>query len=174
MPAIVADVAARMDALSSVIQWIFDQNRSATEAGKPLLRLAKRPFRFQSSFDPLNAADLDALLACELLENRAGLLEALVNLAQTAPRRRDAGRCVAGLTLRKHWPQGRDQVLLFDVPAPSRGSELGPGDIDLILTDDDPDLLLDPRQWPAVSCRILAHEDEFLNRSDLVRVSVRR
>jgi hypothetical protein len=171
VPAIVADVTARMDALSSLIQWIFDQNRSA---GTPLLRLAKRPFRFQSSFDPLNAADLDALLACELLENRAGLLEALVNLAQPAQRRRDAGRCVAGLTLRKHWPHGRDQVLLFDVPTQSRDTELGPGDIDLVLTDDDPDLRLDPRLWPAVSCRILVHEEEYRSRSDLVRVSVRR
>jgi hypothetical protein len=174
VPAIVADVAARLDALSSVIQWIFDQNRSAAATGAPLLRLAKRPFRFQSSFDPLNVADLDALLACEIFENRAGLLEALVNLAQPAPRRRDAGRCMAGLTLRKHWPQGRDHVLIFDVPTPSRDSELGPGDINLILTDDNPDLRLDPRQWPAVSCRILAHKEEFGNRSDLVRVSVRR
>src|SRR3546814_13672538 len=67
----------------------------------PLLRLAKKPFRFQASFDPLNAIDLDVLLACELLENRAGLLAALINLAQPAARRRDAGRCLAGLTLKR-------------------------------------------------------------------------
>src|SRR3546814_5285683 len=69
------DVIGRLDALQGLIAWLFDENRKAAAAGMPLLRLAKKPFRFQASFDPLNAIDLDVLLACELLENRAGLLD---------------------------------------------------------------------------------------------------
>jgi hypothetical protein len=92
-------VSARLDALQGIIKWLFAQNAVATAAGRPLLRLTKKPFRFQATFDPLNAADLDVLLACELLENRAGLLDALVGLAQPSTRRRDAGRSLSGLTL---------------------------------------------------------------------------
>jgi hypothetical protein len=38
--------------------------------------------------------------------------------------------------------------LRFAVPAESARAELAPGDIGLILTDDDPDLRLDPTLWP--------------------------
>jgi hypothetical protein len=113
---IIADVSARLDALAGIIAWLFSENLKAEAAGRPLLRLAKKPFAFQATFDPLNAADLDMLLACELLENRAGMLEALVGLAQPAVRRRDAGRCLAGLTYDKSWRFGRNRVLLFKVP----------------------------------------------------------
>src|SRR3546814_12541519 len=93
----------------------------------PLLRLAKKPFRFQASFDPLNAIDLDVLLACELLENRAGLLAALINLAQPAARRRDAARCLAGLTLKKHRAFGRSRILQFNVPVRRYRTSVGQG-----------------------------------------------
>jgi len=45
-------------------------------------------------------------------------------------------------------------VLQFSVPPESRMSDLSAGDIDLILTDDEADLRLDPSRWPLVSCRI--------------------
>src|SRR3546814_11890059 len=106
----------------------------------PLLRLAKKPFRFQASFDPLNAIDLDVLLACELLENRAGLLAALINLAQPAARRRDAGRCLAGLTLQKQWAFGRNRILQFHVPGSSRQTAPGPHAFALIASYDSTDL----------------------------------
>ncbi|PDQ20096.1 hypothetical protein CN311_16000 [Mesorhizobium sanjuanii] len=170
--AIVADVSARLDALQGVIRWLFDQNALATADGRPMLRLAKKPFRFQASFDPLNAADLDVLLACELLENRAGLLDALVGLAQPSARRRDAGRSLAGLTLAKQWKYGRSQILLFNVPETSRESDLGPGDFDLILTDDSPDLRLDPTLWPLVECRIRPAGTGYEDRRDQVQIEV--
>jgi hypothetical protein len=172
LAAIRQDVAARLDALQGLIRWLFDQNREATEEGRPLLRLSKKPFRFQASFDPLNAIDLDILLACELLENRAGLLEALIGLAQPAERRRDAARCLAALDLRKHWAFGGNRVLLFHVPESSREAELGPGDFDLILSDDSPDLRLDPGLWPQLACRIRPPEQGWEDRRDLVQIQV--
>lgn len=170
--AVEADVGARLDALQGVIAWVYAQNKAATAAGAPLLRLAKKPFRFQASFNPLNAVDLDILLACELLENRAGLLEALIRLAQPADRRRDAGRCMAGLTLTHHGvpTAGRAAILTFNVPEESRASELGPGSFDLILTDDDPDLRLGPSNWPTVRCSILPPSDNYPHRPDRVAV----
>lgn len=167
-----ADVSARLDALQGVIDWIMKEHQREAAAGTPLLRLAKKPFRFQASFDPLNAVDLDVLLACELLENRAGLLEALVNLAQPAERRRDAGRCLAGLTLKKEWPYGPFRILQFHVPEESQDSDLGPGDIDLILTDDTPDLRLDPALWRRLACQIRPADDAFRDRRDLLQVQV--
>ena len=169
--AVEADVAARLDALQGVIAWLYMQNQASTAKGAPLLRLAKKPFRFHASFDPLNAVDLDILVACELLENRAGLLEALVGLAQPAERRRDTGRCMAGLTLINHAVYGRSAILTFSVPEASRASDLGPGSFNLILTDNDPDLRLNLGNWRSVSCSILAPSADYQDRPD--RVSVR-
>lgn len=169
---IVADVEARLDALQGLIAWLFAENAAAAAGGQPILRLAKKPFRFQASFDPLNIDDLDVLTACELLESRAGLLESLVGLAQPATRRRDTGRCLAGLTLVKDWKHGRDRVLQFKVPDASRDTDLDAGAFGLILTDDSPDLRLDPSQWPAVGCRIRPPGAGFEDRRDLVQVSM--
>ena len=170
--AVERDVKSRLDALQGVVAWLFAEHRKSTALGAPLLRLAKRPFRFQATLDPLNAIDLDVLTACELLENRAGLLDALINLAQPASQRRDAGRCVAGMTLRKHWAYGRSHILLFDVPAASRDSDLGPGDWDLILTDDEPGLRLDMAVWPDLSCRVKAASDGWEERRGSLQVEV--
>ncbi len=169
---IVADVGARLDALAGIIGWLFAENLMAEAAGRPLLRLAKKPFAFQATFDPLNAADLDMLLACELLENRAGMLEALVGLAQPATRRRDAGRCLSGLIYEKSWRLGRNRVVLFKVPPESRESELGPGDFDLILTDDSPDLRLNFGLWPLVRCQIRYPGAGYEDRHDIVQIQV--
>lgn len=170
--AIEQDVAARLDALQGLISWLFAENHKATEAGAALLRLAKKPFQFHASFDPLNSVDLDVLLACELLENRAGLLEALVSLAQPAKRRRDAGRCLAGLTLKKHWAYGANRILSFHVPEVSRDAQLGPADFDLILTDDSPDLRLDQTVWQHLACRIRPPGKGWEDRRDLLQVQV--
>lgn len=165
---IAADVRARLSGLQGIIQWLFEKEAEAPG----LLRLSKKPFRFQASFDPLNAVDLDVLLACELLENRAGLLEALIGLAQPAERRRDAGRCYAGLTLTTHWQSGPRQKLSFKVPPTSREAELGPGSFNLILTNDSPDLRLDPAIWGAVQCQIESPGEGFADRRDMVLVSM--
>lgn len=168
-----ADVAARLTALGGVIQWLYEKNREATDAGAPLLRLAKKPFRFHANFDPLNAVDLDVLLACELLEERAGRLEALVGLAQPADQRRDAGRCVSRMVLHREYPGPRHTTLIFKVPVESRDAELGPADFNLILTDDHPDLRLDPSVWPFLHCRILANTGDFIGRADMIKVQVK-
>lgn len=171
--AVKTDVAARIDALQGVVSWLFARSAAAEAAlGKPLLRLAKKPFRFQATFDPLNAVDLDVLVACELLENRAGLLEALINLAQPSDRRRDAGRSFARLKLRNHAVKGGMAYLVFEVPEASRNAELGPGSFSLILTNDDPDLRLDMSNWPQCSCRILPPSPDYPDRPDRVAVSM--
>jgi hypothetical protein len=169
MATIRADVAARLVALQGVVGWLLKEHAAAPA---PLLRLTKRPFRFHATFDPLDAEDLDLLLACELLENRAGLLDALIGLAQPVQRRRDAGRCLAGLKLRRHWVHRGRRNMIFQVPQVSWESDLGPGAFNLILTDDDPDLRLDPSLWPDLACRIEVPGDGFEDRLDQVRVSV--
>src|SRR3546814_3704151 len=58
------------------------------------------------------------------------------------------------LTLKKHWAFGRNRILQFHVPESSRQAELGPNDFDLIVSDDSPDLRLNPRMWPTLACRI--------------------
>jgi len=171
--AVKSDVAARIDALQGVVSWLFAQSESAEATqGKPLLRLAKKPFRFHATFDPLNAVDLDVLVACELLENRAGLLEALINLAQPSDRRRDAGRSFAKLRLRNHAVKGGMAYLVFDVPEASRNADLGPASFSLILTNDDPDLRLDMSNWPQCSCRILPSSPDYPDRPDRVAVAM--
>jgi hypothetical protein len=171
---ITADVRARLDALGGVIGWLFAENEKATRAGGAMLRLSKKPFRFQASFDPLNAVDLDVLLACELLENRAGLLEALIGLSQPAERRRDRGRCYAGLSLLRHWQYGGLQMMSFAVTPASQQAELGPGEFNLILTDDSPDLRLNPGMWGTVAGQIRPPGDGIENRRDRVLFSMPR
>jgi hypothetical protein len=169
---IVADVSARLDALSGIVSWLFGENARAAATGTPMLRLTKKPFRFQATFDPLNAVDLDVLVACEVLENRAGLLEALIGLAQPNRQRRDSGRSYANLTLKKHWSSGGNQLLAFSVPIESRQAELGPDDFNLILSDGSADQLLDPSNWGGIKCRILPPGEGFENRRDNILVAM--
>jgi predicted RecB family nuclease len=172
--AIVRDVAGRFNAMQALIGWLLEENRKAATLGSPLLRLAKQPFRFQATFDPLNAVDLDVLLACELLENRAGMLETLVGLARPAPRRRDAGRCYAGLSLERYRSDGGRSFLLFHVPPESRAAELGSDDFDLILTDDAADIRLNPGLWSQFSCRIRKPSATRPSRPDVLHVEMMR
>ncbi|UKJ75442.1 hypothetical protein [Azospirillum brasilense] len=170
LAAIKGDVAARLDATRAVVDWLFAENESTVAAGTPpVLLLNKKPFQFHKSFDPLNAGDLDVLQALELLENRAGMLETLISLAQPAARRRDAGRCLARLRLvdvRAPKRTGRwmsNAFLRVSVPPESQGSDLKAGDFDLILTDDDPDIRLSPAAWS--DCRV-SIEPRHPGRSD--------
>ena len=172
--AITRDVTKRLDALQGVVAWIFGEDAKARASGRPILRLNKKPFRFQATHDPLDAVDLDVLTACEILENRAGLLDALVSLSRPAQRRREAGRCIGGMTLKSFWAHGGAFVLQFHVPHDSRSHELGPGDLDLILSDDDPDLRLDPSVWPGLSCRIRPPGAGWEHRRDALQVEVSR
>jgi len=172
--AIEADVSARLAALDGVVAWLFAQHADAEGRGVPLLRLNKRPFQFQQSFNPLEAGDLDVLLACELLENRAGLLEALIGLAQPAIRRRDAGRCMTGLRFLGSNAWGRQKLVRFGVPPESRETDIGPSDFRLILTDDSPDLRLDPQSWNLVECRLKPPTDEDPLRPDVVKLLMDR
>jgi len=119
-----------------------------------MLRLAKKPFRLHATFDPLQAGDLDVLRALELLENRAGLLDTLVRLAQPIGARRDAGRCAADMRLVETRAVGRYYFLTFNLPVESQDAEFGSSTLGLILTDDDPDLRLTPGSWSGLSCYI--------------------
>lgn len=140
-----ADVRARLNATAELVAWLQKENQTATT---PFLRLEKQPFRFQATLDPLNAGDLDLLHAYELLDSRSALLETLVRLAQPARVRQQRGECLGGLTLLK---EGRHQNgrhwLLFSIPPESRDAEISTDDIGLILTDDNPDLRLNPAYW---------------------------
>lgn len=145
------DVRARMRATASLVAWLLNEN---AHAETPFLRLKKKPFRFQGEFDPLAASDLDVLQAYALLENRAGLLERITALAQPAKRRRDGLRCFAELRLREHRRVGYLHKITFDVPADSRQAELSPDSFGVVLTQDDPDILLDPARWRDHTVRI--------------------
>lgn len=146
-----ADVCARLETAARLVDWLTSRNAAAQP---PFLRLQKQPFRFQSTLNPLNAGDLDLLHAYELLDSRSALLETLVRLAQPVRVRQQRGECLAGLTLEgegRH-SNGR-RWLRFSIPPESRDAEISPDDIGLILTDDDPDLRLNPATWRPLEIR---------------------
>jgi hypothetical protein len=165
------DVVARLDAMRALAEWLMRENAAALrrDGDHAFLRLNKRPFRFQATLDPLNAVDLDLLHAFELLENRAGMLDALVSLAQPFSQRRDRARCVAEMTLKRHWKTDWGRYsLLFSVPPESRESELSSSNFDLILTDDNPDIRLNPPLWPLFEVRIAPERPDFANSGTLL------
>ena len=150
------DVSERLEVSEAIANWLFEEDYEARQNGSPLLRLSKKPFRLHSTFDPLNVVDLDVLRALEILESRAGLFEALLRLAQPVRVRRDRGQCVAGMKLLKvtqksvGWRKVREMD--FRVPSESQEADLHPESFGLILTDDDPDMRLDPSMW--ASCAV--------------------
>lgn len=145
------DVEARLSTTARIVEWLIAESAAAPD---PFLRLDKQPFQFQTTLDPLDAGDLDLLHAYELLESRSGLLETLVRLAQPLKVRQVRGDCLANLTLDsegrhangRHW-------LRFLIPKASRDAEISPDEIGLILTDDNPDLRLNPSLWPSLQVR---------------------
>lgn len=147
------DVEARLAAMDGLMRWILADNAQTTPS---FLRLNKKPFRFQSQFHPLDATDLDVLVAHELLENRAALMATLTELARPSEERRDRFRCFAHLRLVRTRSVGRAWRMHFVVPPESRQAEIYSGTIGLILTNDDPDLRLNPQMWGQVKVSISA------------------
>ena len=171
--AVASDVEARLKAMRDLTRWLLSENAAAEArpGDHAFLRLRKRPFQFQETFDPLDVVDLDMLRAFELLENRAGLLDALVELARPWRQRCDRARCIPQMTLKR---SGRNQFgywMLFDVPPESRESDLNSGNLDLILTDDNPDIRLSPPLWPRFEARIAPERTEYGPATLLVYVS---
>lgn len=167
------DVIARQKSICTLARYLLAENRAAGQRADDheFLRLKKKPFRFQATFDPLNATDLDLLRAFELLESRSGLLNSLVELAQPWQQRRDKGRCISQMTLNKMGKRGRNQHwLLFNVPAESRESELTSKDLDLILTNDDPDVRLNPQMWGDHSVRMAPEDNGYSNATILLQM----
>ncbi|MFS2108097.1 hypothetical protein ACCC88_00290 [Sphingomonas sp. Sphisp140] len=151
-----SDVTARLNATQAIAEWLLAEHRERVERGDPeMLRLRKQPFRLQASFDPLDAGDLDVLRAFELLENRSGLLETMIKLAQPARVRRDAGRSIGPMRLLRVSEKGRFAYLTFAIPRECEDADLASGAMGLILTDGEPDLLLEPRLWRNVGCDLL-------------------
>ena len=171
--AVASDVEARLKAMRDLTRWLLSENAAAEarSGDHAFLRLRKRPFQFQETFDPLDVVDLDMLRAFELLENRAGLLDALVELARPWRQRCDRARCIPQMTLKR---SGRNQFgywMLFDVPPESRESDLNSGNLDLILTDDNPDIRLNPPLWPCFEVRIAREKPEYGQATLLVNVA---
>ena len=164
--AIRTDLEARLRAMDALCDWILKDN---VRTGDNFLRLRKPPFRFQAQFHPLDAVDLDVLIAQELLQSRAERLAVLVELARPAAERRERLRCYAHLTLRDVSSKGRQEILEFDIPPESRQADLAPGSLGIILTDDDPDLRLDPARWNDCSVAIAADQSP---RDDRIRVQM--
>lgn len=154
--AIRADVSARLATTQAIADWLRAENQRRLGAGEPpMLRLNKQPFRLQASFNPLDAGDLDILRAFELLENRAGLLDTMIQLARPPHIRCDTGRAVGPMRLIDVTEKGRYAYLLFDVPRDAEEAELSSGGFGLILSDGEPDLVLEPRLWQSLGCDVM-------------------
>lgn len=170
---VAADVAARLSSVRGVTEWLLDQHHSRLASGEgPMLRLNKKPFRLQESFDPLDAGDLDLLRAFELLENRAGLLDTLIRLAQPKVVRRDVGRSMGPLRLVNVSPGPKYVQMHFTAARDGMDVDIAPGAFGLILSDGEPDLVLDPRLWKSMGCDLRSPRGG--DAPNLVRVSVFR
>jgi hypothetical protein len=165
------DVRSRLNATRSIAEWLRAEHQRRIDAGEgPMLRLNKLPFRLQVSFNPLAADDLDVLRAFELLENRSGLLETLIKLARPKSVRRDSGWAIGPMRLLNIYEKQRFAELWFKVPPEALDAEVAAGAFGLILSDGEPDFVLEPRVWPQLSCRLLdAHPGDS---ADLLRVRI--
>jgi predicted RecB family nuclease len=168
-----ADVVDRLSATQATVDWLLSEHARRINAGQPpMLRLSKQPFRLQATFNPLAAGDLDILRAFELLENRSGLLANLIQLAQPTRVRRDAGRSIGPMKLIGVTEKGRDAYLRFTISRDSEDSEIGSGSFGLILSDGEPDHVLEPRLWSRLACDVLepaAGDDGRLLRIRMLR-----
>jgi hypothetical protein len=61
--------------------------------------------------------------------------------------------------------------MLFDVPVESQDYELTSSDFDLILTDDDPDLRLNPQFWPSFQVKIAPERPEYGQQTLLLNIN---
>lgn len=149
------DVRARLEAAHAVCDWLWCESESLAPPAGPLLRLIKKPFRFWQTFDPLDASDLDVLRALSLIENRAAILERLVQLARPAERRGDLKGAITGMTLQSvSVGQGWSVRLSFRLPPEAEDAEIGPSTFAVALTDGDFEILLNPARWAEVRCKI--------------------
>lgn len=143
------DITNRLEAMHRLRVWIEDDNAASSSNG--FLRLQKGPFRFQSSFNPLDTSQLDILLAQELLQNRVGQMAALVEISRPVAERISRFACYANLTYArgpwKYKNYGKKAGIRFDIPHENLGVELGNDTLGLILTDNNPDVLLNPQAW---------------------------
>lgn len=150
------DVRARLEATRAIAEWLrAEHQRRLADGEGSMLRLNKLPFRLQASFNPLAADDLDVLRAFELLENRAGLLETLIKLARPKSVRRDSGWAMGPMRLLNIYEKQRYADLWFKVPSEALDAEVAAGAFGLILSDGEPDFVLEPRLWPQLSCQML-------------------
>ena len=154
--AVRSDVLARLSATQAISDWLRAEHRRSVEiGGRPILRLNKRPFRLQATFNPLDVGDLDVLRAFELLENRVGLLDTMIRLAQPTRVRRDAGRAIGPMRLLNASAKQRFVYLLFAIPHEAEEVDLAAGAFGLILSDGEPDYVLEPRCWASLACELL-------------------
>jgi len=79
---------------------------------------------------------------------------------------------MTGLYIVRHWVERGRRQIIFRVPPESRETDLAPGAFNLILTDDDPDLRLDPTAWGSIGCRFEPPRPGFEDRTDQIRVSM--
>ncbi len=148
--AVATDVRARLSALAGLVGWVLADNAGAPT---PFLRLKKEPFRLQRGYNPLADNDLDRLHAQELFGSRADELAVLNELACPASERRTRFRCLGPLELvdqtasPQYWAKVR---LIFHGGDELRSTELGAHSFGVILSDGDPDHILDPDTWPAL------------------------
>ncbi|HEX8223780.1 MAG TPA: hypothetical protein VF605_08200 [Allosphingosinicella sp.] len=168
-----SDVSARLRATHSIAEWLRSEHARRVQSGQPpMLRLNKQPFRLQATFNPLAAGDLDVLRAFELLENRSGLLESLIRLARAPRVRREAGRAIGPMRLLGAYPRQRDVAMLFAVPPEALDADIGAGALGLILSDGEPDFVLEPRLWPRLACSL--RNSRAGDAPNLLRISVYR
>ncbi|GAB6062563.1 hypothetical protein [Deferrisoma palaeochoriense] len=156
--AVRSDVEARLEAVRALVAWLEGENERV--APEDFLRLRKAPFRLHATLHPLRARHLELLRAVSLLEERAGRLAALHELAQPIERRRMRQRCIPDLRLVRQWRKGKTIYLQFEAPSDADWSDIRPGDMGLILSDGHPDRVLDPANWENLWVRLEPpHED---------------
>lgn len=165
------DVRARLHTSRAIAEWLRAEHARRIEAGGgPMLRLNKLPFRLQATFNPLAAEDLDVLRAFELLENRSGLLESLIKLARPKSVRRDSGWSIGPMRLINIYAKQRHLEIWFKVPPEALDAEVAAGAFGLILTNGEPEFVLEPRIWSQLSCQILDARPG--DSADLLRVRI--
>lgn len=166
------DVRQRLRSTLAIVRWLERVHDKRVAEGKaPLLRLTKRPFRFQATFDPIDMADLDALAALELLENRSGMLEALIGLAMPTQLRVSRGTAIGPLHfISASNSKGRCTLTFRRTPS-AMSAEMPRGGLGLVLSDGSAEALLDPRRWPQMGCNLL--ESRSFDDAALVRVWMR-
>jgi hypothetical protein len=169
---IAEDCRGRLRATRAIVEWLQARNAERQAAGgRPILRLAKKPFRLQVNFDPIDAGDLDVLKALELLENRAGMLDTLIRLAKPCAARRDSGGSIGPLRLLKIHQNQRTRTLVFRRSAEARDADMSGGTFGVVLSDGSPEMLLDPRRWGDLAVTLL--DPRAADDPDIVRVRMR-